>query len=221
MQASRFNRLFSSSTRRASHVGSAPIPCPSSVTVSPAAGLLTITGPKGSQQIPLASFVRLAIQSPSSSAPSTSSTPASSQAIVVSVENPNLKIQRAAWGLSRVLIANAITGLTEGFALSLKLVGVGFRAAVEEDPLADPNGLNSGQRLNMKLNYAHNVIVPIPRGIIATTPQPTKIVLRGTDKQQVGQFAANIRSWRKPEPYKGKGIFVGNETIKLKDVKKK
>jgi large subunit ribosomal protein L6 len=204
MQGSRFIRFFSSSARAASHVGSAPISLPPSITVSPADGLLTIAGPKGSQQIPLAPFIRLAIQSPSSLNPSTSSAPALSKQMIVSVEDPNVKVQRAAWGLSRALIANAITGLTEGFAISLKLIGVGFRAAVEDDPFAGPNGPNSGLRLNIKLNFAHNVLVPIPRGIVATTPQPTKIVLRGTDKQQVGQFAAKIRAWRKPEPYKGK-----------------
>ena len=213
MQVSRFSRLFSSSARAASHVGSAPIPCPPSVAVSPADGLLTITGPKGSHQVPLAPFIRLAIQSPSSSTPSTSSAPSLSKQIVVSVEDPNLKAQRAAWGLSRALIANAITGLTEGFAISLKLIGVGFRAAVEQDPFAGPESPNSGLRLNMKLNFAHNVIVPIPRGIVATTPQPTKIVLRGTDKQQVGQFAAKIRAWRKPEPYKGKVSSLWNNDL--------
>jgi len=79
----------------------------------------------------------------------------------------------------------------------------------------------SGTRLALKLGYAHEVYVPVPEGIVATTPIPTKIVLRGTDKQKLGQLAAQIRAWRKPEPYKGKGVFVGDETIKLKDVKKK
>jgi len=100
--------------------------------------------------------------------------------------------------------------------LPIKLVGVGYRAQVEDDPT-----ILKGKRLNMKLGFAHPVFVSVPEGITADTPFPTRIVLRGTDKQALGQFAANIRNGRKPEPYKGKGIFVGTETIKLKSVKKK
>lgn len=102
------------------------------------------------------------------------------------------------------MIANAVQGLTEGFVVPLRLVGVGYRAQVEDDPV------EAGQkRLNMKLGFAHPVYVTVPKDISAETPQPTRIVLRGTDKQALGQFAAQIRRWRKPEPYKGKVRVLG------------
>lgn len=198
-------RAFSTSIRVRSHVGSAPIPYPASVTFIPGDGTLTVSSPKGTHVVPCPSFVRLA----HSPAPILSSpdTPSTSTAIPmhelsVSVDDSTKKVQRATWGLSRALIANAVTGLTEGFAVPLKLVGVGFRATIEPDPFAKPG--TNGQRIKMKLNFAHDVFVTIPEGITASTPQPTRIVLRGTDKQQIGQFAAKIREWRKPEPYKGK-----------------
>lgn len=133
--------------------------------------------------------------SSSSSAPTSPAGPSLS----LTVKNASEKVQRSRWGLRRTLIANAIQGLTEGFVLPLKLVGVGFRAALEDDPAGAPK-----KRLNMKLGYAHPVYVSVPEGIQAETPFPTRIVLRGTDKQALGEFAAEIRRWRKPEPYKGK-----------------
>ncbi|KAF8333435.1 ribosomal protein L6 [Cantharellus anzutake] len=219
-QLSATNRLlvrsFRTSTRTQSHIGLAPIAYPPSVAFTPEAGSLIITSPKGEQRVPLPSFVRISTRN----APLTdSSIPLPANELTVAVEDPSIKGQRASWGLTRALIANAVTGLTDGFAVALKLVGVGFRAEMDKDPFPTPE--TTGQRLKLKLNYAHFVYVPIPRGIVATVPNPTRIVLRGSDKQQLGQFAATVRSWRKPEPYKGKGIFVGDETIRLKDVKKK
>ena len=107
------------------------------------------------------------------------------------------------WGLTRTLIENAIIGMTEGFTTPVYLVGVGYRAALEEDPRGKGDG-RSGQRLNMKLGFSHPVFVSIPEHIKVAVPLPTKIVLSCTDKHQLGLFAAEIRRWRPPEPYKGK-----------------
>ena len=200
-------RSFAASTRSASHVGTVPVPYPSSVSFLPGDGVLTVNGPKGTTTVPLARFVRLESRphTPKVAAdpPSTSSTPPSHpNELVITVADPSVKEQRATWGLSRSLIANAVTGLTEGFAIPLRLVGVGYKAWMDKDLQPAPG--MSGTRLALKLGYAHEVYVPVPEGIVATTPIPTKIVLRGTDKQKLGQLAAQIRAWRKPEPYKGK-----------------
>lgn len=140
--------------------------------------------------------------------------------MTVAVEDAELKKQRSMWGLTRTLINNAIIGMTEGFTVPLYLVGVGYRAALEDDPRGIADGGN-GQRLNMKLGFSHSVFVPIPTHIKAEVQTPTKIVLSCTDKHQLGLFAAKVRKWRRPEPYKGKGIFVGKEQIRIKTVKKK
>lgn len=203
----RFARAFATSARSASHVGSVPVTYPTSVAFQSAGGILTVTGPKGSATVPLASFVNLEtrphVPQISPDAPSSSSTPpAHPLELVVTVADPTVKEQRATWGLSRSLIANAVTGLTDGFAIPLRLVGVGYRAWMDKDP--QPATGTSGTRIALKLGYAHEIYVAVPEGIVATTPIPTKIVLRGTDKQKLGQLAAQIRAWRKPEPYKGK-----------------
>lgn len=122
---------------------------------------------------------------------------------------------RAMWGLSRALIANMVKGVTDGFTVKLEITGVGYRAAVQ------------GKVLQLNLGYSHPVNFDIPAGIEIKTPKPTEIEITGADKQLVGQVAANIREWRKPEPYKGKGIrkadVYGNpgETILRKEGKKK
>jgi large subunit ribosomal protein L6 len=140
--------------------------------------------------------------------------------LTVAVEDSGIKEQRQMWGTTRTLIANAITGITDGFTVPLFLVGVGYRAAIEADPrgMADGGG---GKRLNLKLGHSHNIYVPIPPYIKAEVPSATKIVLSCTDKHKLGLFAAKIREFRKPEPYKGKGIFVGREQIRIKSAKKK
>lgn len=145
--------------------------------------------------------------------------------LIVSVHDSAQKSQAALWGLTRALLANAVEGVTKGYSVDLRLVGVGYRAAVEPIPkvLRDiqasvPRTFRPPKpgavpyvlpplptdRLNMKLGFSHPVLIDIPHGITVTTPQPTQIRLAGTDKQKLGLFAAKIRRWRKPEPYRGK-----------------
>ncbi|MEP0324513.1 50S ribosomal protein L6 [Bauldia litoralis] len=116
---------------------------------------------------------------------------------------------RAAWGLSRTMVANLVEGVTKGFERKLEINGVGYRAAIQ------------GSNLQLSVGYSHEVLYPIPQGIKIETPKPTEIVISGTDKQRVGQIAAEIRQFRKPEPYKGKGIKYAEETIHRKEGKKK
>ena len=113
------------------------------------------------------------------------------------------------WGTTRSLLQNIVTGVTEGFTINLEIVGVGYRAAVE------------GKVLVMQLGFSHEVRHPIPEGITIKCEQPTKVAVSGSDRQLVGQVAANIRKYRKPEPYKGKGIRYENEFILRKEGKKK
>ncbi|KDR82683.1 hypothetical protein GALMADRAFT_88227 [Galerina marginata CBS 339.88] len=202
-------RCFSSTTRickNVSIIGREPITIPSSVTISPSPTEVTITGPLGSTAIPLKDYMKIELPS--------------QERMKLSVEKSTEKLQRQMWGTTRTLISNAITGMTEGFTVPIYLVGVGYRVALEEDPRGTTDGGN-GRRLNMKLGYSHSVLVPIPSHIKAEVPSATKIVLFCTDKHLLGLFAAKIRGYRKPEPYKGKGVFVGNETIRIKSVKKK
>lgn len=218
-------RSFHASSSRQSHIGSLPIRLPQSVTLSlpptsispslPASSptaqrLVTVTGPLGSQTLPILPPIIL------NSADST---------LTVSVHDAEEKSQRSLWGLTRSLINNAIKGVSEGYSLELRLVGVGYRGAVEPIPkvfldlqsqmprVARPAKPGAPpyvlpplptERLNIKLGYAHPVLIDIPAGITVTTPAPTKIVLSGSDKQKLGLFAAKIRRWRKPEPYRGK-----------------
>ena len=116
---------------------------------------------------------------------------------------------RAMWGMSRTLIANLMTGVTEGFTKKLEITGVGYRAAVQ------------GQNLQLQLGYSHDIIFPIPQGIQVQCPKPTEIIITGIDKQKVGQVAAEIRGFRPPEPYKGKGVRYSGEFILRKEGKKK
>ncbi|KAG9109086.1 hypothetical protein FRC07_008371 [Ceratobasidium sp. 392] len=225
------------SLARASHIGAAPIPIPPELEVSltPEDAALTISGPRGTTSVPLPPFISLSLSpytpsASSESSPYRTSTSGLSQpnpaptsipkhALELAVKSPENKVQRATWGLTRALVANAVTGIARGFTVELNLVGVGYRAVLEPDP-AKPQG-EKWERIGLKLGFAHWIYVAVPPGITAQVPLPTRIVLSGNDKHQLGQFAANIRAYRKPEPYKGKGIFVGGETIKLKDVKKK
>lgn len=116
---------------------------------------------------------------------------------------------RAAWGMSRTQIANLIKGVTTGYERKLEISGVGYRAAIQ------------GKELQLALGYSHDVRYSIPTGITIATPKPTEIVISGIDKQRVGQVAAEIRDFRRPEPYKGKGIKYSDETIRRKEGKKK
>ncbi|BCP54121.1 50S ribosomal protein L6 [Kaistia sp. 32K] len=119
------------------------------------------------------------------------------------------KPARAAWGMSRTMIANLIKGVNEGFSKKLEINGVGYRAAVQ------------GSNLQLALGYSHDVVYAIPEGITIVTPRPVEIIVSGIDKQKVGQVAAEIREYRSPEPYKGKGVKYATETIFRKEGKKK
>ena len=119
------------------------------------------------------------------------------------------KRARQQWGMSRTQVANLVTGVTSGFKKEMEITGVGYRAAVQ------------GKVLKLSLGYSHDVDFAIPDGVTITTPRPTEIVVEGIDQQVVGQVAANIREWRKPEPYKGKGIRYKGEFIFRKEGKKK
>jgi large subunit ribosomal protein L6 len=119
------------------------------------------------------------------------------------------KTARAKWGMSRAQVANLVEGVTKGFERKLEISGVGYRAQV------------AGKVLKLSLGYSHDVDYPIPPGITIATPKPTEIVVAGIDKRQVGQTAAEIREFRKPEPYKGKGVKYADEFIFRKEGKKK
>lgn len=116
---------------------------------------------------------------------------------------------RAMWGMSRTLVANLVAGVTEGFTKKLEMTGVGYRASVQ------------GSNVQLQLGYSHDITYPIPQGIQVVCPKPTEIVVTGIDKQKVGQVAAEIRRFRPPEPYKGKGIRYAGEFILRKEGKKK
>ncbi len=217
--ASTARRTFHSSPISRSHVGSLPVPIPAGVTLDLAAvsatggadrlRTVTVTGPRGSHSLAVPPFVQLAPPSAETDG-----------RLVVSVADPRVKHQKASWGLVRALIGNAVRGVSEGYTLPIRLVGVGYRAAVEPVPpsllFTRPTALCTSSvrgahsvkppthRLNLKLGYAHPILIPIPKDISVATPQPTRIVLSGTDKQKLGLFGERIRRWRKPEPYRGK-----------------
>lgn len=161
-----------------------------------------------------------------------------SRKVNVRVEDPEIAHQRAMWGATgqlqtglvfpeltsdigtiRAHMQNYIQGVSEGHTCILRLVGVGYRATIENSAITKQPEYARQQFVLLKLGYAHPIEMPVPQGVKASTPQPTRILLEGTDKQVVTQFAAEIREWRRPEPYKGKGIFVNDETIKLKNKK--
>jgi large subunit ribosomal protein L6 len=167
------------------NIGKVAIPYPSSISFAQSPTALAVTGPLGTTHVPLEKYMSI-------SHPDTAS-------IAIGVEDRDVAKQRQMWGLTRTLIANAITGMTEGFAVPVFLVGVGYRAAIEDDPR-----FPGKRRLNMKLGFSHPVYVVIPEHIKCEVPHPTKIALFCTDKHKLGLFAAAIREWRKPEPFKGK-----------------
>lgn len=131
--------------------------------------------------------------------------------VTVSVANPEDKIQRSLWGTSRALIQNHVIGTTEGHLAVVKFVGTGYRASIEN--------VGEDTYVALKVGYPFTPRLKVPDGVKVTSPNPTRLLIEGVDKQQVTLFAAKIREYRKPEPYKGKGIFVGDETIKLKQKK--
>lgn len=119
-------------------------------------------------------------------------------------------------GTVRAYLQNHILGVSEGHAAILRLVGVGYRATVEGSAQTKTAEYPGQQFVSLKVGYSHPIELGVPKGVKASTPQPTRILLEGIEREVVKQFAAEIRAWRKPEPYKGKGIFVNDETIKLK-----
>lgn len=176
-----------------SRIGKKPVPMPAGVSANIANGELSVKGPKGTLSLKLADEVTYAVEDGQ-----------------VSVQPANdTKRARAFWGMQRTLVQNLITGVTEGFTKTLQITGVGYRAA------------SQGKTLKLQLGYSHDVNFEIPEGITIATPDPTTVNITGNDKQKVGQVAAEIRRWRKPEPYKGKGIKYAGEYIFRKEGKKK
>jgi large subunit ribosomal protein L6 len=168
-----------------SRIGRKPVPVPEAVTVELAPGSIAVKGPKGelSQSLPQ----EMAIQQEDG---------------VVTVSRPTDRGEhRALHGLTRSLIANMVEGVTDGFEKRLEIQGVGYRAALK------------GKNLELALGYSHPVAVEAPEGIDFEVPSPTEVVVRGIDKQLVGQVAADIRKRRPPEPYKGKGIRYKGEQV--------
>jgi large subunit ribosomal protein L6 len=176
-----------------SRIGQNPVSVPSGVTVDIAGQIVTAKGKLGELSMTLVDEVEIA---------------RSEDSLVV---KPRSDTQRARtmWGTTRSLLQNIVTGVDEGFTVNLEIVGVGYRAAVE------------GSELVLQLGYSHEVRFPIPDGIKIACERPTAVAITGSDKQMVGQIAANIRAFRKPEPYKGKGIKYADEFILRKEGKKK
>lgn len=176
-----------------SRIGKKPIDIVSGVDVKLDRNIITIKGAKATltQVIPEESIVTI-----------------KDSQVIVEPANDTTRA-RAMWGLSRALIQNMVTGVSQGFLIKLEINGVGYRAKV------------NGKKLEMALGYSHPVIFDIPEGIEIKTPKPTEIEISGSDKQKVGQVAAVIRSYRKPEPYKGKGIKYADEIVRRKEGKKK
>jgi large subunit ribosomal protein L6 len=176
-----------------SRIGKKAVPVPAGVTVSVNGQAVAVKGPKGELKEVLNEQVLVKMEEGG-----------------VKVDPINqTKIARSSWGMSRTLVANMMKGVTEGYSKSLEINGVGYRAALD------------GKVLKLNLGYSHDVNYPVPEGIEIKTPKPTEIVITGINKQRVGQVAAEIREWRGPEPYKGKGIKYAGETIFRKEGKKK
>lgn len=135
---------------------------------------------------------------------------------VTRVVNTQRRITDSFQGTTRAYLNNHILGVSEGHTAILRLVGVGYRATVEKSAVTKEPAYPGQQFVSLKVGYSHPIELGIPPGVKASTPQPTRILLEGADREVVMEFAAKIRVWRKPEPYKGKGIFVNGETIRLK-----
>ncbi len=176
-----------------SRIGKKPVTIPSGVTATIDNGELSVKGPKGTLAMPLADLVTYAIED---------------GAISVKPAN-DTKQARSFWGMQRTLVQNLVTGVTEGYTKVLEITGVGYRANAQ------------GKTLKLALGYSHDVDFAVPAGIEIKTPDNTTVEISGINKQQVGQVAAEIRRWRKPEPYKGKGIKYRGEYIFRKEGKKK
>ncbi len=176
-----------------SRIGKKPVAIPAGVTATMEDGTLSVKGPKGVLSMPMVEEVTYSMED---------------GALSVMPINKSAKA-RSFWGLQRTMVQNLVQGVTEGFTKVLEITGVGYRANVQ------------GQMLKLQLGYSHDVDFAIPEGIEIKTPDNTTIEILGMDKQKVGQVAAEIRRWRKPEPYKGKGIKYRGEYIFRKEGKKK
>ncbi|KAI9818844.1 MAG: hypothetical protein M1827_007665 [Pycnora praestabilis] len=141
---------------------------------------------------------------------------AAARRALVKVQDAETRHQREMWGTTRAYLQDHILGVSEGHTAILRLVGVGYRATVESSAVTVSPEYPGQQFVSLKVGYSHPIELGLPKGVKASTPQPTRILLEGVEKEVVNQFAAKIRLWRKPEPYKGKGIFVNGETIRLK-----
>ncbi len=176
-----------------SRIGKKPVTIPSGVTANIADGVLTVKGPKGTLALTLRDEISYIVEG---------------DTIAVKPAN-DTKAARAFWGMQRTLVDNLITGVTQGYTKVLEITGVGYRAN------------SQGKNLKLQLGYSHDVDFAVPEGIEIKTPDNTTVEISGIDKQKVGQVAAEIRRWRKPEPYKGKGIKYRGEFIFRKEGKKK
>jgi large subunit ribosomal protein L6 len=176
-----------------SRIGKKAVSVPQGVQANVSGQTVTAKGPKGQLAVHLVDDVAVAM---------------TDDGIKVDPRSDS-KQARAMWGMSRTLVQNIVTGVTEGFEQRLEITGVGYRAVV------------AGKNLNLALGYSHDVAYPIPEGIQVACPKPTEVVISGIDKQKVGQVAAEIRRYRPPEPYKGKGVKYAGEFIFRKEGKKK
>jgi len=176
-----------------SRIGKKAVAVPSGITANVEGQTVKVKGPKGALSVVLPEEVAVKLDGGQ---------------IKVDPRNET-KRARSQWGTSRTLVANLIAGVTKGFEERLEINGVGYRAAVQ------------GKNLQLALGYSHDVVYPIPEGIAIATPRPVEIVITGSDRQKVGQVAAEIRKFRPPEPYKGKGVKYAAERIFRKEGKKK
>ena len=176
-----------------SRIGKKPVALPSGVSAAISGQTIEVKGPKGSRSFTASDDVTMTIDESSVSV-----TP-----------RGNSKRARQQWGMSRTMVANLVTGVTSGFKKELEIKGVGYRAQLQ------------GKVLKLNLGLSHDVDFQVPDGVTVTVPKQTEIIVEGEDQQLVGQVAANIREWRRPEPYKGKGIMYKGEYIFRKEGKKK
>jgi large subunit ribosomal protein L6 len=176
-----------------SRIGKKPVTIPSGVTATVDGQTVKMKGPKGQLQFVVHDDVEVKFD----------------KGVVTVAPRSETNRARALYGTARAQIANLVEGVTKGFEKKLEITGVGYRAALQ------------GKNLQLALGYSHDVIFAIPEGIQITVPKPTEITIAGNDVQRVGQVAAEIRAWRPPEPYKGKGVRYANEFIFRKEGKKK
>lgn len=179
-----------------SRIGKKPVPIPQGVTATVTGQDVKVKGPKGELHFHLVDEVTAKVEK---------------DGIHVNPREDadNLKRARSMWGMSRTQVSNMITGVSKGFAQQLEISGVGFKAAVQ------------GKNLNLQLGYSHDINFPIPAGIDIKCDKPTLVLVSGIDKHKVGQTAAQIRAFREPEPYGGKGVKYAEEKIRRKEGKKK